>query len=93
MIDSHARDGALSGVDSLDQIPLTFGGHGRGCLLFRRDTRDFDVFLLVTRLHAPVEMHKLVNLWKYRHLEAVIDLEAGLIHPLLDERLPQAVSV
>jgi hypothetical protein len=26
-------------------------------------------------------------------LEAVMDLEAGLIHPLLDEHLPQAVSV
>jgi hypothetical protein len=28
-----------------------------------------------------------------RRLEAVMDLEAGLIHPLLDEHLPQAVSV
>ncbi len=26
-------------------------------------------------------------------LEAVMDLEAGLIHPVLNEHLPQAVSV
>jgi xylan 1,4-beta-xylosidase len=32
--------------------------------------------------------------YKYlAELEAVMDLEAGLIHPLLDEHLPQAVSV
>jgi hypothetical protein len=26
-------------------------------------------------------------------LEAVMDLEAGVIHPVLDEHFPQAVSV